>query len=248
MAEKEDNFVSSAEAVAILKVVPLTLHNWADKGKIDIMKTGGGHRRYNVDKYLRENIKCNNKEKKSECIKPTQNTNSIESIVSVLSFDSADSISTLSIENSMGSDKSKKMEKNSKKYKKENICYIRCVSTDDNNFLNAKRAYFSKKYPDYRIIEDTDLSPSYSGKGLMEIVEKAAQGKINNLVITENTNMSLYELDMLQHMIKTSSNGSIFIDKHQDNNKVTDNLIDNIIGCLEECVKKLADLKSNSLQ
>lgn len=51
---KEENYVSTTKAKEILGVHVLTLHNWEKAGKIDTIRTAGGHRLYNVDKYLRE--------------------------------------------------------------------------------------------------------------------------------------------------------------------------------------------------
>jgi predicted site-specific integrase-resolvase len=50
-----ENFVTTKKAKEILGVHVLTLHNWEKGGKIETIKTAGGHRLYNVEKYLREN-------------------------------------------------------------------------------------------------------------------------------------------------------------------------------------------------
>ncbi len=249
MEEKQDKFVSSAEAVAILKVVPLTLHNWEKAGKIDTMKTGGGHRRYNVDKYLRENV--NSKEKESA--KPLKTINSNESINSIDTMSSLSSESFQELVKKNNGDLKTNKKENLKETKskkknseKENICYVRCTSIENKAFLNAEKAYLEKKYPNHKIIEDIGYSTSFLGTGLTEIVELAMQGKINNLVITDNINMSSYELEILQHMIKTVSNGSIFIDKGQNDNNLKNNLIDDVVHNLEACIKKLAELKSKN--
>jgi len=41
------------KAKEILGVQTLTLHNWEKSGKIETIRTGGGHRLYNVDKYMK---------------------------------------------------------------------------------------------------------------------------------------------------------------------------------------------------
>jgi predicted site-specific integrase-resolvase len=38
-----------------LGVCKKTLHNWTNEGKIDFIRTEGGWRKYNVDKYLKQN-------------------------------------------------------------------------------------------------------------------------------------------------------------------------------------------------
>lgn len=53
----KEKYVSTKTAKEMLGVHVLTLHNWEKTGKIDTIRTGGGHRLYNVDKYLREQNK-----------------------------------------------------------------------------------------------------------------------------------------------------------------------------------------------
>lgn len=54
MAEK---YVSGKEASKILGVHQRTLYQWDEKKWIDVMRTPGGKRMYNVDKYIKENNK-----------------------------------------------------------------------------------------------------------------------------------------------------------------------------------------------
>lgn len=50
----EVKYVSTKKAKEILGVHILTLHNWEEKGKIDTIRTAGGHRLYNVGKYMKD--------------------------------------------------------------------------------------------------------------------------------------------------------------------------------------------------
>jgi putative resolvase len=59
----EDRFVKGKQASDILNVHQRTLYQWDKKGWIEVKRTKGNIRLYNVDKYLREikinnNIKC----------------------------------------------------------------------------------------------------------------------------------------------------------------------------------------------
>lgn len=51
-----ESYMSGNKAATRLGISIGTLRAYADRGKIDIIKTKGGIRRYNVDKYIRENI------------------------------------------------------------------------------------------------------------------------------------------------------------------------------------------------
>lgn len=50
-----DKYISSKTAREKLNVCNKTLRNWAEQGKIDHIRTDGGFRRYNIDKYLKIN-------------------------------------------------------------------------------------------------------------------------------------------------------------------------------------------------
>ena len=53
--ENKTNYISPKKASAIIGVHWMTLRNWEVKGLIDSIRTPGGKRMYNVDKYLRQN-------------------------------------------------------------------------------------------------------------------------------------------------------------------------------------------------
>ena len=55
----EDNkikYVTSKKALEKLGISIVTLRTWANKGKIEFIKSSGGHRLYNLDKYLCDNL------------------------------------------------------------------------------------------------------------------------------------------------------------------------------------------------
>ena len=56
---KKTNYVGSKQACEILGVHYQSLRNWSIKNKIETIKTPGGKRLYNVDKYISTNININ---------------------------------------------------------------------------------------------------------------------------------------------------------------------------------------------
>lgn len=60
-----DKYVPSKEACKIIGVHQRTLYQWEAKNKISVIRTPGGHRLYNITKFLNERL-CNDDE---ECIK-----------------------------------------------------------------------------------------------------------------------------------------------------------------------------------
>jgi putative resolvase len=73
------NFVKGKLASEILGVHQRTLYQWEEKGTIETIRTGGGIRLYNVDKYL-ANQKCKNEEDIEECIFDKNIDTSIEQL------------------------------------------------------------------------------------------------------------------------------------------------------------------------
>lgn len=61
------SFVRRKEVLDTLKVHYQTLYRMEQKKLIDVKRTTGGHRLYNLDKYLRENNIENDKEKTNVC-------------------------------------------------------------------------------------------------------------------------------------------------------------------------------------
>jgi excisionase family DNA binding protein len=57
-------FVKTKEAMKILGVHNQTLYRWADLGKIDIVRTPGNDRLFNVEKFLKDNNLVNKTENK----------------------------------------------------------------------------------------------------------------------------------------------------------------------------------------
>ena len=56
-----ENYISGKKASEILGVHQRTLMNWDRKGLIDVIRTPGNKRLYNVKKYLEKNkFKCDN--------------------------------------------------------------------------------------------------------------------------------------------------------------------------------------------
>lgn len=226
MSEKE-KYMTTRKAIEILGVHVLTLHNWEKTNKIDTMRTGGGHRLYNVDKYLRENGKqSNDKKSDSDCDKNDKVSKKTES----------------SATNTVATEKKKNKDSD---IKKENICYIRVPSVSNKKLLKNEKNYMMKKYPKYTIIEDIGSSLNFDKIGFKKIIDLAVAGKINNLVITDSNVIPKYGYEMLQYLVEKHSNGKITIDSSKSPSHQL-NAIDDIAQILGSCVSKLSELKNNA--
>ena len=61
------NYVRRKEVLEVLKVHYQTLYRMEKRGEIEIIKTKGGHRLYNLEKYLKDNHIARKVEKKKIC-------------------------------------------------------------------------------------------------------------------------------------------------------------------------------------
>lgn len=253
--ENKDKYVKTEKAQELLDVSVLTLHNWANKGKIDTIRTGGGHRLYNVEKYLRDN-----KNKKSGAsvvsIQNDSKTNTANKPITKVTSNETDETDEepkkIKKENkSVKSDKDLKKdnevckEKSNVKTNKENICYIRVSSVGSKNYLKKQKEYMSTKYPEYTIIEDIGSPMNFNRDGLKKIFDLAAEGKINTLVLTNNNNISTYGFEILSHFIQDKFGGKIVIDCPPDDTNVKKDTIDDIMQMMTMCSNKLNELKNS---
>lgn len=59
-------YVKAKKAMEILGITLGTLHNWDKAGKIETIRTPGGHRLYNVEKYIKDNKEDSDDENETE--------------------------------------------------------------------------------------------------------------------------------------------------------------------------------------
>ena len=73
-----NKYVSKREALKQLGISSMTLLKMAENNTIEYMKTDGGHRKYNINKYIKENKIKTEKEQLKEIIESNNNTDKID--------------------------------------------------------------------------------------------------------------------------------------------------------------------------
>ncbi len=68
-----------------------------------------------------------------------------------------------------------------------------------------------EKFPTHIIIQDIGSGLNYKRKGLQELMEKAINGEIDELVITYKDRLTRFGYEMIEWLIKKYSNGKIII-------------------------------------
>ncbi len=217
----DEKYVTSKKAMQKLGVSIVTLRTWASNGLIETIRTGGNHRLYNVDKYLKDCIKKNIIEKDIEEI--DNNKLNKKSHLELKKKSNINNDNNKEIDNN--SDSNSDIETSIIKYKdktilnnkKENICYIRTTSLNEIDYLNKQKKYMNKYYPNHRIIEDIGSSIDLNRKGLQEIINILLNNQLDTLVIMNKNILSSIGYDFLFNLF-SKHNSTIMIETNKYKN------------------------------
>ena len=99
------------------------------------------------------------------------------------------------------------------------------------------------KYPNYIIIKDIGSGLNYNRNGLLEIIDKAIKGEINELVIAHKDRLTRFGFELIENIIKKYSKGKIVIVNKQNNETPTEELTKDIISIMNIYVAKVNGLR-----
>ena len=197
--EKMTTFMTAKKAKEILGVHIQTLYNWERSGKIETIRTAGGHRMYNVKKYLETYANPNYEETDTnDKHNDKHNNNEIQN-------NKTDNKTDNEIDNKIKNNKDKL-----------NICYIRVSTLSQKNDLERQRKFMVDKYPTYEIIEDIGSGINFNRKGLRKIIKLAISGKINKLVVAYKDRLTRFGYELIEDLIKDYSDGNIIIEDSKE--------------------------------
>jgi len=163
-----ENYKTPKEASKILGVHWQTLRNWDANGMIETIRTPGGKRMYNVEKYLKDNNKT-------------------------------DEIKT---QNKIAS--------------KKKICYCRVSTLGQKSDLKHQIELMKKKYPSYEIIQDIASGLNFNRPGLNKIISMSLNKEIDEVVVMYKDRLARFGFELIESIIKESSNGKITIINQKD--------------------------------
>ncbi len=153
-----EDYKTPKEASKILGVHWQTLRNWDANGTIETIRTPGGKRLYNVNKYLLENNK-------------------------------------LEIVNNI----------------RKKVCYCRVSTLGQKSDLIHQIELMKNKYPNYEIIQDISSGLNFNRPGLNKIIQMAINKEIEEVVIMYKDRLARFGFELIENIIKMSSNGKITI-------------------------------------
>jgi len=133
---------------------------------------------------------------------------------------------------------------------KMKICYCRVSSSGQKDDLERQVKYMKKKYPKYEIIKDIGSGLNFKRKGLQKIIKYAINGDLELLVVAYKDRLCRFGFDLIEHLIKTYSNGKIKIENEKDlspNEELMDDMLEvmNVFVAKRNGLRKYENKKDN---
>jgi len=126
--------------------------------------------------------------------------------------------------------------KNKQKIK---ICYARVSSTGQRDDLERQKTLLKNKYPNYDLIEDIGSGINLKKKGLLEIINLAIEGKIEELVIVHKDRLARFGYELIEYLINKYSKGKITIIEKNGNIEPEEELVKDVIQIMNVFVAKI---------
>lgn len=123
------------------------------------------------------------------------------------------------------------------------ICYCRVSSNKQKEDLMRQIKYMKEKFPTHTIIQDIGSGLNYKRKGLEEILEKAINGEIEELVIAYKDRLTRFGYEMIEWLISKYSNGKIIIINKSEEETPVEELTKDIVSIMNVYVAKVNGLR-----
>jgi predicted site-specific integrase-resolvase len=123
------------------------------------------------------------------------------------------------------------------------ICYCRVSSNKQKEDLERQIKYMKEKFPTHTIIQDIGSGINYKRKGLQELMEKAINSEIEELVIAYKDRLTRFGYEMIEWLIKKYSNGKITIINKEEEETPVEELTKDIVSIMNVYVAKVNGLR-----
>jgi putative resolvase len=203
-------YLGGKQASEILGVHQRTLYLWEKDKRIETIRTPGGKRLYNVNKYMKNNG--------ITCINLSKNKNKIKEIECVKT------------------DELDKLEKGNKKLK---ICYARVSTLNQKDDLERQKELLKEKYPNYLLVEDIGSGMNLTKKGLLKIIDLGINGLLEELVIVHKDRLARFGYDLIEYIIEKHSNGKITIMNDKKEIEPEEEMVEDVLQIMNVFVAKM---------
>ena len=123
------------------------------------------------------------------------------------------------------------------------ICYCRVSSNKQKEDLKRQIKYMKEKYPTYIIISDIGSGLNYKRKGLKELIEKAINGEIEELIISYKDRLTRFGYELIEQIITKYSNGKITIINKEEEETPIEELTKDVVSIMNVYVAKVNGLR-----
>ena len=134
-------------------------------------------------------------------------------------------------------------ERNISSKERVKICYCRVSSNKQKKDLERQVKYMKEKFPTHEIIKDIGSGLNYNRKGLQEIMEKAINGEIDEIIIAYKDRLTRFGYEMIEWLIKKYSNGKIIIINKEEEETPIEELTKDIVSIMNVYVAKVNGLR-----
>jgi len=123
------------------------------------------------------------------------------------------------------------------------ICYCRVSSNKQKEDLERQIKFMKDKFPMHTIIQDIGSGLNYKRKGLQELMEKAINGEIEELVIAYKDRLTRFGYEMIEWLISKYSNGKIIVINKNEEETPVEELTKDIVSIMNVYVAKVNGLR-----
>ena len=123
------------------------------------------------------------------------------------------------------------------------ICYCRVSSNKQKEDLERQIKFMKEKFPTHIIIQDIGSGLNYKRKGLQELMEKAINGEIEELVIAYKDRLTRFGYEMIEWLISKYSNGKITVINKNEEETPVEELTKDIVSIMNVYVAKVNGLR-----
>lgn len=98
-------------------------------------------------------------------------------------------------------------------------------------------------FPLYEIISDIGSGLNFNRKGLLEIIDSAINGEIEEIIIAYKDRLARFGYDMIEHIISKYSKGKIIIINKKEEDTPLDEVTKDIVSIMNIYTAKINGLR-----
>lgn len=100
---------------------------------------------------------------------------------------------------------------NSQIQERKKICYARVSSKGQKSDLENQISLLKTRFTDHEVISDYGSGLNFKRKGLLQILDLAFQGKIEEIVVTYKDRLCRFGFEIIEYILEKQSNARIVV-------------------------------------